>query len=213
MDKVTLAYVIGLAIGDGNLSNPNGRAVRLRITCDTKYPKLIKRIIESIQKILPKNKVSVVHRAKTYIDISCYSNKWENLLGWKAKNGSKFIQKIDIPNWIKNERKFKIACMRGLFETDGAIYLDRGYKMAILTTIIPGLAKSVEKIISSLGFTTHKYTINPKHNSPTKNIKTTYHIRISKDVNKFVKLVKINKNNPPTVKVAAKKKLILHRKA
>jgi len=193
MDKVTLAYVIGLAIGDGNLSNPNGRAVRLRITCDTKYPALIKKIIKSIQEILPENKVSMINRAKTYIDISCYSNKWENLLGWKAKNGSKFIQKVNIPDWIKNERKFKIACLRGLFETDGAIYSDRGYQMAILTTVIPSLAKSVEEIISSLGFAPHKYKINPKHNSPTKNIKTTYHIRISKDASKFIKLIGINK--------------------
>jgi hypothetical protein len=41
-DSELHAYVLGLAIGDGNLSNPNGRAVRLRITCDTKYPILIK---------------------------------------------------------------------------------------------------------------------------------------------------------------------------
>ncbi len=40
-DRELQAYVIGLAIGDGNLSNPNGRAVRLRITCDTKYPRLV----------------------------------------------------------------------------------------------------------------------------------------------------------------------------
>jgi len=38
------AYLIGVALGDGNLSNPNGRAVRLRITCDTKYPALIAKI-------------------------------------------------------------------------------------------------------------------------------------------------------------------------
>lgn len=31
------AYIIGVAIGDGNLSNSNGRAVRLRVTCDNKY--------------------------------------------------------------------------------------------------------------------------------------------------------------------------------
>jgi hypothetical protein len=43
-DRQLQAYVIGLAIGGGNLSNPNGRAVRLRITCDTKYPALIARI-------------------------------------------------------------------------------------------------------------------------------------------------------------------------
>ncbi len=191
MDKETLAYVVGLAIGDGNLSNPNGRAVRLRITCDTKYPSLIKNIINSIQKILPNNKVSIIHRAKTYIDISCYSNKWEELLGWKAKAGSKFIQKIDIPSWIKNEKKYQIACLRGLFETDGAVYLDRGYRMAILTTIIPALARSVEKIISSLGFEPHRYKIIPKQNS---SIKTTYHIRISKNADEFTKLIGINKS-------------------
>ena len=37
-DKGLQAYVIGLALGDGNLSNPNGKATRLRITCDKKYP-------------------------------------------------------------------------------------------------------------------------------------------------------------------------------
>ena len=43
-DPQLQAYVVGVAIGDGNLSNPNGRAVRLRITCDKKYPALIARI-------------------------------------------------------------------------------------------------------------------------------------------------------------------------
>jgi tRNA dimethylallyltransferase len=41
-----LAYVIGLAIGDGGITNPNGRAYRLRITCDKKYPRIIKTAIE-----------------------------------------------------------------------------------------------------------------------------------------------------------------------
>ena len=58
-DKNLQAYIIGLAIGDGNLSNPNGRAVRLRITCDNKYPGLIDRIARSLQKLLPKNKVGL----------------------------------------------------------------------------------------------------------------------------------------------------------
>lgn len=40
-DSELHAYVIGVAIGDGNLSNPNGRAVRLRVTWDTKYPALL----------------------------------------------------------------------------------------------------------------------------------------------------------------------------
>src|SRR3989338_9217420 len=43
-NKKLKAYVVGLSLGDGNLSNPNGRAVRLRITCDKKYPNLIQNI-------------------------------------------------------------------------------------------------------------------------------------------------------------------------
>ena len=75
-----LAYIIGVALGDGNLSNPNGRAIRLRVTCDLKYPKIIERICLTIQKLFPKNKVSIVKRIDSCCDISCYSNKWENLL-------------------------------------------------------------------------------------------------------------------------------------
>jgi hypothetical protein len=59
-DRELHAYVIGVAIGDGNLSSPNGRAVRLRITCDTKYPVLIAKIRSALETLLPRNKVSVV---------------------------------------------------------------------------------------------------------------------------------------------------------
>ncbi len=47
-------------MGDGNLSNPNGRAVRLRVTCDLKYPGILERIQLAIKKLLPKNKVSII---------------------------------------------------------------------------------------------------------------------------------------------------------
>jgi hypothetical protein len=59
-DPELQAYVIGLAIGDGNLSNPNGHAVRLRITCDTKYPELITKIRDALQRLLPNNRVTLV---------------------------------------------------------------------------------------------------------------------------------------------------------
>ena len=73
-DRSLQAYVIGLAIGDGNLTNPNGRAVRLRITCDTKYPALISRISRALTELLPKNKVSIVRGNGNYVNVSVYSN-------------------------------------------------------------------------------------------------------------------------------------------
>ncbi|MBI5221706.1 MAG: hypothetical protein HY979_02795 [Candidatus Magasanikbacteria bacterium] len=181
-----LAYLIGLAIGDGNLSNPNGRAVRLRITCDNKYPKLRQRIIEVIQEIMPKNKVAIAVRKQNCCDVSCYSNQWEKLLGWKAKNGPKHKQNIKIPTWILNNKKFSIECLRGLIETDGSVYSDRGYIMVNFVTIMPKLANEVLKMIVRLNFKANLYKIKTKNADK-------HTIRISKRTKEFIKTISLKK--------------------
>jgi len=180
--------VIGLSLGDGNLSNPNGRATRLRITCDKKYPLLMKRIFNSLEKLFPKNKINIIDRDKEgCADISIYSNHLESLLGWRSNLGSKSTQNVSIPEWVKKNNKYKISCIKGLLETDGSIYLDRKYKMVIFSTIIPKLAQDFYEAVSSLGFNPHVYKTN-------NGVNIKYQIRLSKDVNKFLKLVKPKKN-------------------
>lgn len=186
-DKKALAYIIGVALGDGNLSNPNGRAVRLRITCDTKYPNIIKNIIDSIQKILPNNKVSVIHRAKTYIDISCYSNKWESWLDWKANEGSKIKQEVRIPKWIRDDSKLTTECLRGLFETDGSIYLDRKYKMVNFTNGCKPLADDVFESIKNLGYEPKLQITELNRPNPK------YTVRLSRQTEKFIKELHLQK--------------------
>lgn len=187
MNKKDLAYIIGVAMGDGNLSNPNGRATRLRITCDLRYKNLISNIILTIQRLLPQNKVSVINR-KNCLDISCYSNKWEGILGWRVGDGSKEAQKISIPNWIKNNKNYTLRCLKGLFETDGSIYFDRKYKMANFTTIIPTLAEDVMSMIEKIGFKPNMQKLK------TENNKIKYTIRVSKDIENFIELVGIDKS-------------------
>lgn len=192
-NKNLQSYVIGLAIGDGNLSNPNGRAVRLRITCDKKYPFLLNRIKNVLNLLFPENKVSFINK-KGCIDISIFSNNLEKILGWKADGGSKFIQKVSVPFWIKEKGEYKINCLRGLIETDGSIYYDRGYKMVIFTTIMPNLAEDVYGMMKSLNFNPRIYKIKPKKNKYNYNQQVRYNIRLSKDVDKFIKLIKIDKS-------------------
>ena len=193
-NKELQSYVVGLALGDGNLSNPNGRAIRLRITCDKKYPLLIQRILNSLKLLLPDNKVSIVDRKENYLDISVHSNHLEKIIPWKIGKGSKFIQKASVPDRIKQDGRYKINCLKGLIETDGSIYVDRGYKMMIFTTIIPELANDFYQMIISLGFSPHFYKIkqglNKKYNFYQQ---TLYHIRLSKNVNNFLDLVKPEK--------------------
>ena len=149
-DRRLQAYVIGLAIGDGNLSNPNGRAVRLRITCDTKYPALITKISSSLKQLLPENKVSLIGSSGNYVNISVYSNYLEALLGWKASGGSKRRQCVGVPQWICEDSSLSVPCLRGLIETDGAIYNDRGYPMVMFSTVIP-TAQQADTLMQALG--------------------------------------------------------------
>ncbi|MFA5359777.1 MAG: LAGLIDADG family homing endonuclease [Patescibacteria group bacterium] len=185
--KSHLAYIIGVALGDGNLSNPNKRAVRLRITCDTKYQGIIKNIIKSLKIILPKNKISIVKRKGNCLDISCYSNKLESLLGWKVGLGSKYKQKVFVPKWIKTNKKFTLLCLKGLFETDGSIYLDRKYKMANFITVIPTLADDVMIMVKKIGFKPNIQFLHYNYK------KTKITIRVSKNVENFINLTKIKK--------------------
>lgn len=175
------SYLIGVAIGDGNLSNPNGRAVRLRVSCDKKYPKLVDEIERNIKILLPKNKVSRINRTGC-VDISCYSNSLEAILGWKAKDGSKAKQSARIPLWIRRNKTYTKECLRGLFQTDGSIYYDRGYKMLNFTTIIPELEKDVRESILKFGFKSYSRRVVFKG-------KFAYIIRISKNVDEFIETI------------------------
>lgn len=181
-DSELQAYVMGIAIGDGNLSNPNGRAVRLRITCDTRYPALIAKIRAALEKLLPRNKVSLVTCRRNCINVSVYSNQLEKLLGWRALGGSKRRQNVLVPKWICEDRSLSVHCLRGLIETDGAVYLDRGYQMVIFSTVMPGLAQQVDAMMQSLGFRPRVYRIRQ---CPQK-ASFKYHVRLSRDVRAFL---------------------------
>jgi hypothetical protein len=185
-DRRLQAYVIGLAIGDGNLSNPNGRAVRLRITCDSRYPALILKITASLQELLPKNKVSLVGSDGNFVNVSVYSNHLEDLLGWKASGGSKHSQGVQVPDWLFEDSSLRVPCLRGLIETDGSIYSDRGYPMVMFSTVIPQLARQVEAMIRSCGFRPHLYEIRQR---PVR-WALKYQVRLSRRVPEFLALVK-----------------------
>ncbi|MDQ5949083.1 MAG: hypothetical protein QG589_209 [Patescibacteria group bacterium] len=177
-DKKLHAYIIGLALGDGNLSNPNGRAVRLRITCDKKYKELYRYISDCLKKLLPDNSVFLIDRP-TYVDVTCHSNKLEGLLGWKAKGGSKFKQNVRIPDWVLRNKSYSKECLRGIIQTDGSIYRDRGYLMVNIVSNIPSLANTIMSAITNIG-----YKPNMQIHQDPKTVK--YTIRISKNTDRFI---------------------------
>lgn len=182
-----LAYLVGIALGDGNLSNPNGRAIRLRVSCFSGYPKLAEEIQQTIMAVLPKNKVSVVKRQSRCFDISVYSNKLEEFMPWKVGAGSKIEQNAHVPDWILKDSIFSKACLRGLIQTDGCIYADHGYQMVNFTNNIEKLAFDVRKMVEELGFKPNFLKILNDYG----NFK--YTVRISRDAKRFIRTLRLYK--------------------
>lgn len=170
---------MGLALGDGNLSNPNGRAVRLRITCDKHYPKLLDHIVKSVRLLFPDNTVNTVNRLSC-ADVSVYSNHLPALLGWRWDGGPKDKQGVEVPLWIKQNAIYTRECLRGLLQTDGSLYNDRGYRMINFVNTCKNLAHDVLFMMQSLGYSPTMQKLQQSN----KKIKHT--IRLSKDVRRFV---------------------------
>jgi DNA-binding transcriptional regulator WhiA len=181
------AYITGVAIGDGNLSNSGGRAVKLRVTCDNKYPKLMKRISKSLKELLPENKVSLYVRKENCTEVYVHSNKLEGILGWKALEGSKFDQNVRVPSWIFYKKEYMRNCIRGLFETDGSVYKDRKYVYTNFTTIIHGLSQDVQIMIDRLGYS------STTQSSVQKGNKRKFVTRVCRNSQKFIEEVGIKK--------------------
>ena len=181
------AYIIGVALGDGNLTNPNGRATRLRITCDPKYPQLIVKFRSALQTLFPENRVGIIRRPDGCVDVSCFSNHLEGLLGWRAGNGPKIRQGARVPDWILVDRAFSIECLRGLIETDGTVYIDRGYPMVMFTTASPKLAEDFARMVTRLGFRPRSYSVINRAGYRPGSI--VYHVRVAKRAREFITLI------------------------
>lgn len=183
-----LAYIVGVALGDGNLSCPNGRASRLRITCDHKYPEIITEISDVLAYLFPNNKVGIYPvKGANYSNISLYSNRLKEILPWENGRGTKHEQNARVPKWIMCNQNYTEHCLRGLIQTDGSIYTDRGYRMVNFTNVTEVLCDDVYSMISSLGYNPYKYKAKQK----TDNYK--YTIRLSKQVDSFIEKINLTK--------------------
>lgn len=187
--RTIAAYIIGAALGDGNLSCPNRRTTRLRITCDSRYPKLADEIVTNLKLLFPKNKVALVRRRKnTCFDISIYTNGLNQLLPWQVNQGTKFSQGAHAPQWIFTNKDTIRSCLKGLIQTDGSIYSDRGYVMVNFSNNIKALAVDVENMIIALGYAPRLYE------TPQKSGKPKFTVRLTKNVGKFIEEIQLTKS-------------------
>lgn len=155
--SVELAELIGIILGDGGITDYQVRVTQNKET-DKDYSLYI---IWLFKHLFGLNAVIRDDKHEKTRDIIISSiNLVECLLEMGLRKGNKVKQQVDIPSWIKINDRFKKACLRGLFDTDGSFYIDK-HRIKnkyyfnpglILTTYSRPLFSSVKMILESLGY-------------------------------------------------------------
>ena len=114
------AYVLGIYLGDGHIVR-NNRVYYLRIFLDTAYPEIIDCCYQNIQKLLPDNKVSVLHSTQgNWVEVICTYKFWPDIFPQHGA-GMKHEREIKLQDWQqKIVDAYPLEFFRGLYHSDGS---------------------------------------------------------------------------------------------
>lgn len=155
--NVELAEFVGIIMGDGSISERQV-AITLHHLKEREYGRFVSQLAKRLFGVTP----SLYHDpADSVIDIVISRTELVAFLSEKLglKVGNKVRQQFDIPRWIKQSRQFRIACVRGLVDTDGSVFIHRyevngrwyAYKKLSFTSFSWPLIISVHKILEEVG--------------------------------------------------------------
>jgi len=178
-----LAEFVGIMLGDGGLSKYQAY-ITLHSRDDKEYGKFVSDLIKKLFNVpihfFYRKKDSTLRLVISRINLVNFCNK----IG--LKTGNKIKQQIDVPDWIKKEKKLSIAALRGLFDTDGCIFRHRyrvkgknyNYNKISFTSHSLPLINSIFEMIKHLGI---KARIT----------KSNWDVRIDaqKDVKNYLKII------------------------
>ena len=154
---VQLAEFVGIMIGDGSINDYTVK-ITLDSFSDKDYVVYVVKLIIKLFDIVPLVRKHNKFRA---LDVIIQSrNLVEFCVGIGLKKGNKIKQNADIPFWIKDNKQFSIACVRGLVDTDGCLFKHTyvvnkkiyNYNKIAFTNKCPLVLRSMYEILIKLGF-------------------------------------------------------------
>ena len=117
-----LAEVLGMFFGDGHLGKYQA-SITLNSETDREYGRFIADLIEKKFLIAPsirkKRSVKAIEVVISSISLVHF------LIGKGMPQGNKIRSGLSIPQWIKSKKEYTESFLRGLFDTDGCVYLDK----------------------------------------------------------------------------------------
>lgn len=152
-----LAEYVGIMLGDGGIT-----AGQCTITLNSEADREYIYFVSLLEKELFGETPKVYKRKDSKALVLYYNGTFliKYLLSIGLKTGNKVRQQVDAPNWIKNSPKYSMACIRGLMDTDGGVFLHRYrvnrkeyvYKKICFTNRSVPLLIFVKKTLEKLGF-------------------------------------------------------------
>lgn len=154
-----LAEFVGIMLGDGGISKYQLVITLNRVT-DRRYSYFVKKLIRELFHV----EAARVELKDALADNLVISRV--KIVEFAMKDlglvlGNKVRQQVDIPDWVKKNKKFAIACVRGLVDTDGSVFTHNykvggkwyAYKKLSYTSMSAPLLRSFYDILTSLGIT------------------------------------------------------------
>jgi hypothetical protein len=118
-----LAEFFGIMMGDGGINNPWQANISLNSEADAAYITYVSNLIQTLFATKPSVHKSksrkVVRLLVSSVTIVDFLTRHGLVRGDKLKAG------LVIPGWILLKPEFRVACVRGLVDTDGCLYIHK----------------------------------------------------------------------------------------
>lgn len=149
--SVDLAFLIGIALGDGNI-NQMARTQCLRITLGTDKPDLWKYTAKVIEKIFSKSPSVYKRKIANCVNVTIYQNNLSKRLGIPI--GARKYKTIVVPKWISDNKSKLISFIKGLYEAEASFSVHKKtytYNLSFSNMNI-SILNFIESNIRNLGF-------------------------------------------------------------
>lgn len=117
----SLAEFFGVMLGDGGINNLWQANITMNSIEDAEYSLYVKKLIEDLFGISPTVRK---RKGRNAVVISAASTTLVDFLVEKGlPRGNKLEKGVCIPDWILKKRSYRVACIRGLMDTDGCLFI------------------------------------------------------------------------------------------
>lgn len=120
------AYLLGVYLGDGVISEHRRKVYKLRVVLDNKYPAIIDEVALAAAAVMPANTVGRLVRKDGCTEVYSYSKSWPCLFP-QVGPGKKHMRMIFLEDWqLRIAERYPGRLLRGLMQTDGCRFINTG---------------------------------------------------------------------------------------